>query len=341
MIAGGRPGGAAPPRDPSLVAHSLLNGDFLAREVERRYALDGAVQGQLLYRGMNDVYALRDQSGRQYALRAWRTAWRSLDDVAYELALLDFLKGEGIAAAYPVHACDGSSYFVLEAAEGVRPIALYDWSPGVKFSKARTEETARRIGRLFARMHLAALRFQPAKPRFNAWRAADLDNLPYLDAVLADRPEDRKLCRAIAEGLVRALPDLVGQKSPRGTCHGDFHPSNVHVTPHGTITLLDFDGAGEDFWMQDVMNFVFGNDFYGFEAAHGRAFMDGYGEVRAFTADEMGNAELFLLAKTFRLLTGFARNIPSVGQGLLSFRDLDWFSRELRRRGVALGMVGA
>ena len=46
------------------ISHSVLHPDWVAGEAARRYALNGKIDGYLLYRGMNDVYMIRGVDSR-------------------------------------------------------------------------------------------------------------------------------------------------------------------------------------------------------------------------------------------------------------------------------------
>mgnify|MGYP000952897191 CR=1 FL=1 len=320
------------------VSHSVLHPDWLAAEVARRYATRGEVGGFLLYRGMNDVYLLRDDSGKR-ALRVWRRSWRDVDAVSYELEFLDFLRSRSFPASCPVRALDGSLYFKVQSPEGPRAVALYDWAPGRKFGEALDEGTAERIGAAFARMHLLGLEYSKGR-RFSTDEAVNfMVNVPPLLEFLYDRPDDARDYEIIAHRLAQRLRDIAAEDVPLGVCHRDFHPSNVHVDDDGHIMLLDFDAAGEDFLMQDVKNFTWGNLFYGFSPAYGVAFERGYNAVRPFTAAELQHSELFLLAKAFRLVAGMAHSSVAVGRGTLRFRGLDWLGEYIRTRARPLGLL--
>jgi Ser/Thr protein kinase RdoA (MazF antagonist) len=113
----------------------------------------------------------------------------------------------------------------------------------------------------------------------------------------------------------------------------------VHVTEDREITFLDFDGAGEDYMMQDVKNYVWGNLFYGFSDSYGEAFERGYESVRPFTEAEKAYGELFLMAKAFRLVAGMAHSSSAVGRGTLRFRGLDWLGDYIKTRARPLGLL--
>jgi Ser/Thr protein kinase RdoA (MazF antagonist) len=323
---------------PARVSHSVLHPEFLAAEVARRYALPGPVSGLLLYRGMNDVYLIKVGVER-YALRVWRRTSRDVDAVSYELNFLDFLRARKFPASAALRTREGALYFKLDSPEGPRALALYDWAPGAKFGEALDEPTAGRIGALFAEMHLLGLEYAGE----HAFSTTDVLGfhlcMPALLDFCWDRPEDLRDYPLIAERLSERLIALRNLDVPMGVCHRDFHPSNVHVADDGRITLLDFDGAGEDFLMQDVQNYVWGNLFYGFSPAYGAAFERGYQSVRPYTDAERQHRELFLLAKAFRLVSGLAQASVSVGRGTLRFRNMDWLGAYIRARARPLGIL--
>lgn len=313
------------------VSHSVLHPEWLAEEVAGRYELHGAVSGFLLYRGMNDVYLIKDASTK-YALRVWRRSWRDVDSVSYELNFLDFLRSRKFPASTPLRTRDGELYFKVHSPEGARAVALYDWAPGRKFGDALDERTAERIGAVFAEMHLLGLEYSRGHKFKTDDAVSFMVNLPSLLEFLYDRPDDARDYALLAPRLVERLRALQNEDVPLGVGHRDFHPSNVHVDDDGRITLLDFDAAGEEFLMQDVKNFAWGNLFYGFSPTYGAAFERGYQTVRPFTAAEVHHAELFLMAKAFRLVAGMAHSSVAVGRGTLRFRNLDWLGEYIRSR---------
>ena len=320
------------------VSHSVLHPQFLAEEVAQRYDIPGPVSGLLLYRGMNDVYLIRS-GDEKYALRVWRKTWRDVDNVAVEMNFLDFLRRQGFPASVGIPARDGSLYFKLDSPEGPRAIALYDWAPGKKFGEMLSEPMAKKIGAALAQMHVLGIEYSKGTP-FTIDEAINFDvNMPALLEFVYDRPDDVRDYPIIAKRLTDKLIEMQSEDVPLGICHRDFHPSNVHVDEAGRITLLDFDGVGVDYLMQDVKNYVWGNLFYDFSPAYGEAFERGYQTVRPFTVDEIKYGELFLMAKAFRLIAGMAHSSVAVGRGTLRFRNLDWLGDYIKSRARDLGLL--
>lgn len=327
--------------EPTLarISHSVVDPAFIGEEVARRYDIAGPIESFLLYRGMNDVYLVQGAAER-FALRVWRKTYRDVDEVSYELNFLDFLKKRGFPASTALRTRDGGLYFKVSTPEGVRAVALYDWAPGKKFGERLDVGTAERIGALLAEMHLLGLEHAGKDHVFTTDNAVRFQvTVPALLDFVYDRPDDLRDYALISERLAEKLVEIRSEDLPIGICHCDFHPSNVHVADDGKITLLDFDGAGEDYFMQDVKNFVWGNLFYGFSDSYGEAFERGYETVRPFTDAEKHYSELFLMAKAFRLISGMARSSSAVGRGTLRFRNLDWLGDYIKTRARALGML--
>ena len=322
------------------VSHSVLHPDFIAEQVAARYAVPGPVKGFLLYRGINDVYLLV-AGGERYALRVWRRGGREIDmdAVAYEVDFLDYLRQKNFPVSAPLHARDRSLYFKVDSPEGARALALYEWAPGKKFGDCLDEGTAFRIGAVFAQLHRHGIEYQAGRPYDMDQVVGFRSNVPALLDFVYDRPDDVRDFARVSENLARRLLEIQREDVPLGVCHRDFHPSNVHVDTDGRITLLDFDGVGTDYLMQDVQNYRWGNLFYGFDDKYADAFDRGYESVRPFTADEKRHADLFLLAKTFRLLSGMAHISVAVGRGTLRFRNLDWLGGYIRDKARPLGLL--
>lgn len=321
------------------ITHSVVDPAFIAREVARRYDLPGPINAFLLYRGMNDVYMLQGPTER-YAVRVWRKTYRDVDEVAYELDFLDYLREQNFPASVGIRDREGKLYFKVAAPEGARAIAVYTWAPGKKFGDMLDITTAEMIGARFAEMHLLGIKHAGPDHVFGTENATRFEvNMPALLDFVYDRPDDLRDYAIIAERLKQKLIDMRQEDVPMSICHCDFHPSNVHVTEDREITFLDFDGAGEDYMMQDVQNYVWGNLFYGFSDSYGEAFERGYESVRPFTEAEKQYRELFLLAKAFRLVAGMAHSSSAVGRGTLRFRGLDWLGDYIKTRARPLGLL--
>ena len=322
-----------------LVSHSVLHPDFVREEVCRRYDLGENLRCFLLYRGINDVYLI-EGSGRKYALRAWRKTWRKPQNVEYELSFLSFLRERGFPASSPVSQNNGDLWFAVDAPEGRRPLALYTWAPGVKFTDCLEEAKAQEIGALFAQMHELGREWAGGSHLFSTKNAKEFRiAMPHLLEFAHDRPNILADYPGLADRLAKRLDELHDACLPMGVCHRDLHPSNVHVDTDGAITFLDFDAIGEDFLMQDLLNYTWGNHFYGFAPKYAAAFEQGYDSRRMISQEEREQTDVFLLAKTLRLLSGMAMSSSAVGRGTLRFRSFEWLDSFIRKHARRAGLL--
>jgi Ser/Thr protein kinase RdoA (MazF antagonist) len=318
--------------------HSVLDPAAVAEVCAEQYGFGEVPQCQFIHRGMNDVYRLRAGS-TQYALRAWRASWRSMDDVVYELEFLDFLKHRKLPVAAGIRCQSGARYFVVNAPEGPRALAAFEWVPGVKFAERIDVDLAARLGAVLADIHLAGVDFRPSIARRTNPAGLITDNMPYLEQLLSDTPADLDFYSELAPRLVDALQQIDPQVVPMGTCHGDFHLNNGIIDDQNHITFLDFDNSGQDYLAQDVMAYYWANEFTGHQKRYADRFVEGYETRRPFSNAERGYFPLFILAKEFRLLTGYAKHSQSLGHYLTKFKNLDWFARSIRRHAREAGLA--
>lgn len=125
---------------------SILSPEALINEVLPGFAVGEVAECQLYSTGFNHTYRVKAADGRTFYLRAYRIHWRTLDDIRYELDLLNHLKHKGFPAAQPVRYRDGQYLSAVPAAEGQRYLALFTEAPGREVSYDREpEEAARRL----------------------------------------------------------------------------------------------------------------------------------------------------------------------------------------------------
>jgi Ser/Thr protein kinase RdoA (MazF antagonist) len=92
------------------IIHSTLSADALLAYAQQHYDIGKLTACLLLSPGLNDTYLLRGE-GQQYILRVYRAAWRTREDILYEMDMLLHLHYKGVPVAYPLslHA-QGSRY---------------------------------------------------------------------------------------------------------------------------------------------------------------------------------------------------------------------------------------
>jgi Ser/Thr protein kinase RdoA (MazF antagonist) len=238
---------------------SIVDPDPLAALAAREYGLE--VTGCVLLRSLvNDVYRLDTTAGPR-VLKLYRTGY---DSAGWEVALAAHV-GAGVAQAVPLK--DGRPAGLLPAAEGPRAFTLWEWVPGGKPPKPRTDELYHRFG-------VATASFHEASTGFPGPSATDVSTL--VDDVLARVPDaaDRSL---IARLAAEADNRVRGAGLERGICHGDVTLDNIHVAGD-LIIFFDLDRAAEDWRAADLTPVA--------ATPQWAAFLAGYRTVRPFPATD-------------------------------------------------------
>jgi Ser/Thr protein kinase RdoA (MazF antagonist) len=273
---------------------STVDPAALASLAAREYGLE--VTGCVLLRSLvNDVYRL-DTPANPFALKLYRAGY---EGAGWEVALAAHV-GAGTAQGVPL--ANGHLTGVVQAAEGPRAFSLWEWVPGTKPPKPRTDELYRRFGVATASFHEAATGF-PGPP---AMHPGEL-----VDDVLARIPDatDRSLISRLAAEAGRQVS---GAGVERGICHGDVTLDNIHVAGD-RIIFFDLDRAAEGWRAADLSPVA--------ATPQWPAFLAGYRTVRPFGgADEAALPWMDVLLRIdylhFHLYAKPAmRGVESLGEG--------------------------
>jgi Ser/Thr protein kinase RdoA (MazF antagonist) len=312
------------------IIHSVLDAGAVGETIAAYFDLPGPVHCELLTRGMNDVYLVRS-GGDRFASRVWRHAFRDEAMVAYELAFLSHLRRAGLPVVSARRTTEGAFHLPVQAPEGERYLALFDWAEGEPYGAHADADGARRIGGIIGQIHLAGADFKPAAPRTVGRSRAFARELPHLLRMVAHRPEDMDYYPRAIAAVEEALAPVDEARAAFGPSHGDFHLYNAFVAPGGSTVILDFDNCGEDHYVQELMSFAWANHYVGVGEDITEAFLDGYGAVRPLSNAEADLIPTFFAAKELRFLCGFAANVNAVGHSTLLNPDLDWFAENVRK----------
>lgn len=285
--------------NPFPVIASILSPDALMSEVLPGFAVGGAGECRFYSGGFNHTYRIKTEDGRTYYLRAYRNRWRTLDDVQYELDVLNHLKHKGCPAAQPVRYEDGRYFCAVPAPEGRRYLALFTEAPGPEVSYAHEpEQMARRYGKAVARMHNALDDFSSPHSRFHLDIAHFIDRpLHYIEPFLVHRPGDWTYVRQFAETLRERLLRLPAGELEQGCCHGDLQGYHANVASDGTLTFFDFDCGGHGYRAYDLAVFLWCCRLQDAVAARWDSFLRAYRETRSISELDVQAVPLFVCAR--------------------------------------------
>jgi len=251
------------------------------------------------------------------------------EQLPFYVQLMRHLAERGIPVPAPVPNRDGELVVALHG----KPAIIVSRLSGASQLDPQPVHCAE-VGRMLARMHLAAQDFALQQPNLRGldWVSATAPLvMPYLS-----EPEAALLRDEVAYQLAFAAGATYGRLA-RGPVHADLFRNNVMFEGERLTGCFDFYFAGCDTWLFDVAVTV--NDWCVdlatgvLDAARVRALLDAYHAVRPFTPDEHAAWQPMLRSGALRFWLSrlYDLHIPRAAE-LLTPHDPTHFERILRER---------
>jgi Ser/Thr protein kinase RdoA (MazF antagonist) len=338
------------------VTHSNLATDALVTHILSRYDVGEVTKLRLHHRGLTDTYLVETENDR-YALRAYRTGWRTDDDVRYELDALTHLHQRGVPVSYPLADREGRIMQRVQAPEGHRQVVLFTYAPGGPMwvpPNEKRNDYHYRYGRVVATIHAATDDFSSTHQRFRLDLHELIDRqMEAIRPLLAHRAADWTYLTDLAARVKERVRKLPIESLETGFCHGDLHGGNCHVDGD-TLTFFDFDCCGPGWRAYDVSVFLWSGALNGRPRTakrrwrqilrelvsdageylrerrlkrRWREFLRGYREVRPFAGVDLEAVPLFVAIRQLWLLGLHTGNGSDWGYAWMNDR---YFDRQLK-----------
>jgi homoserine kinase type II len=277
--------------------------------------------------GIENTNYFADTASGRYVL----TLFERLDaaELPFYLQLMKHLAGHGLPVPCPHADAGGALVHVLKG----RPAAVVDRLPG-EHHLAPDADDCTRVGRVLARMHLAARDFQPSQPNLRGlawWNETVPVVLPYLDEAQTAMMEDELAYqRHLAASSAYAT-------LPRAAIHGDLFRDNVMFDGDALAGVFDFYFAGVDTLLYDVAvalnDWCIDLDTGRLDEERASALVAAYESVRPLESAEVRLMPALMRAAAFRfwLSRVWDAYLPRDAV-MLKAHDPDHFERVLARR---------
>jgi Ser/Thr protein kinase RdoA (MazF antagonist) len=295
------------------VTYSTPSVRALVEEVLPGFGIGAVAECRYYSHGINDTYRIRCEDGHNYFLRVYRSAWRSFDDIAFELDALTHLQHKGFPVAYPLPYLDGRLALEVNAPEGRRYASLFIAAPGEEPDIEKGPDSpgmAYRYGKAVARMHNALQDFSSNHPR----PFIDLDHLiqrplrdiqPVLEGQAAlPQAEEWEYVQRFAEKLCQRIQALPIGALEWGFCHGDLQGYHANLDTagskaagDGTLTFYDFDCCGMGLRAYDLAVFRWCGRLKNQEFAWWEPYLRAYQEERPLNLVDILAVPLFICAR--------------------------------------------
>jgi Ser/Thr protein kinase RdoA (MazF antagonist) len=289
--------------------------------ISRHYDFGEDVDLIFYCRGVSDTYLLSTAT-RQYALKVYRTNWRTRQAILDELAAIRHLGSRGVEVAMPVPRGDGEWITHIPAPEGPRNAMLFHWAAG-RAPLYSNVEHARRYGDLVGRMHAASadLPLSAARPRLDADYLLEVP-LTRIRTRLKRWPRIARDLDALAERTRARIAEVFPQLSDLGFCHGDIWANNARIDGE-RLVLFDFDLCGIGPTLFDLATYRWDARCKGFETVAWPAFLEGYLRIRPQAEASLQHLGLFMILRHLWTAAFFVGRLPETGAYFLSDDDLE------------------
>jgi Ser/Thr protein kinase RdoA (MazF antagonist) len=309
------------------VVYSTLSARSIEDHVLTHYTLQAPLRCEFFHRDLNDTYRIW-AGDRCFALRVYRTAWRSPTQVHAELSALAHLANRGVCVARSRPRADGEWIGALRAPEGMRPTVLFDWADGEQPQYSNPADAAH-YGRLAAKLHNASSDFDATLMEGRPLIDADYlleQPLARMRSVLKAHPEAESYFDGLRERLRVRLARVEFSGLDWGLCHGDLHCGNA-VVAGDQLTVFDFDCCGVGFRAFDLATFRWAARLRGQEDHAWQPFIEAYREHRPLTETELAAIPTFMILRAVWLLG--AIHAPTTAHEGTSFYTRKYFQQAM------------
>ncbi len=272
---------------------------------------------EIISRSENTVFRVDLADGRRYALRIHRPGYHTLAELEAELRWTQALHAAGISVPVGVRTLAGPGYATIATPDGAssRAVGLVEWIAGEILGESmaaeRDEEGIvarfRRLGAIAAAMHNQASAWTPPAgfTRHAFDRPGYVGEAPFWgrfwDIPILTASQRAVLAQA-RERIGAILDDYGTERQTYSMIHADLHVHNVLVGSGGELYVIDFDDAGFGWHQYDFATALFGLEEQPYFGAIGAAMVEGYREVRSWSAEAASLLPLFLLIRRLVLI---------------------------------------
>lgn len=297
-----------------VIVHSVFAARAIAALAALRCRLPGPLRCELFERGIQDTYRLW-AGDRVYALRVYKAGQRTQAQVAAELTAIERLVASGVSVAKSIPTSDGQLSFEVQAPEGIRHAAVFEWIPGDAPSYRDPAQMAR-MGAAAAHLHAASSDFDAdlmaARSPIDAHYLLE-SPLELLRPFLREQAEAHDYFEGLAERLQSRLSELASHGLDSGLCHGDLHCGNARIV-NETVTFFDLDFCGMGWRIFDLATVRWAARLRGVEHEAWEPFLHAYLRQRPIVQHELMALPSFILLRCLWLMGHVhARNAPVDG----------------------------
>lgn len=235
------------------VTSSNLSAAHLGLFLQEKYSLSKNANCQIIKAGVNHTYLVIDNL-EKFIFRIYSLNWRSRDEIAEEIKLLNQLKENNISISYPIKDKENNYIQTLNAPEGDRFAVLFTYASGEKLHII-SKETHFQIGKLMAQIHKITHNLHLNRIEYTP-EIVLIDSLKKISSFLAGNSDEMIFMKSAQTFLLEAFAKANVSKIRQGVVHLDIWFDNLNVSTDQKVTLFDFDFCGNGWLCFDIAYYI-------------------------------------------------------------------------------------
>ena len=235
------------------VISSIISSSDIADFVCKKYTLSPNTTCRLLKTGINHTYRI-DSDNESFIFRLYSYNWRTKEEIAEELKLLQLLKQNDIAVSYPISDLSDNLINTINAPEGLRFAVLFSFAKGNKVLNF-SEDIHFEIGTLMAKIHQQTKGLELNRITYSPEILLN-QSLNYIKPFLSDDTEEMQFLTTTRFILEKELLNANTKLLRTGIVHMDIWFDNLNISDDNKVTLFDFDFCGNGWLCLDIAYYI-------------------------------------------------------------------------------------
>ena len=230
--------------------------------------------------------------------------WRTENEIAEELRLINLLKEKNISISFPIS--DKNKNFIqsINAPEGKRFGILFSFAEGEKELNL-SPDMHFKIGKMMGEIHKYSEGLTLKRITYNS-QVLVFNSLKNIETILGNNSTEFDFLKQTQLKLSNYFYNIENNNIRQGAVHLDLWADNLNINSNNKITLFDFDFCGNGFLALDIgfhvmMLFLFEPDHERLKEKT-KKFYEGYESVLLISKEEKKSIPYFGTALLFYYL---------------------------------------
>ncbi len=234
------------------VSDSTLSPVHVAAFVKDAFCFKDNVTARILKTGISHTYLINTGTDK-YIFRIYSLNWRTQNEIAEEIRLLNLLKENGLPVSYAIADVNGSYIQQLNAPEGLRYAVLFSFAKGIKMLNMPVE-LHYNLGQIMAGIHSKTQNLSLQRVTYTP-EVLLINSFEKLKEFLDDSTDEMIYMHSLQKFLYKTLTVEQMNDLRKGVVHLDIWFDNISIDKN-EVTIFDFDFCGNGWLLLDIAYYI-------------------------------------------------------------------------------------